>query len=155
MAWQTIRDEVQTVLNGVSSLGKVHDRIRLIRNDSDLTTIGVETAGIINLWMHSWAGYRQPALTNAEKMVTHVWRIQGFYSFDDAAATEATFFGMLADIQNAFDSDLTLNGAAELIELPEWLEDNQPHGFLPPGDGGKLVHMATLRMLIHERLTRS
>lgn len=153
MSWQAVRDEVQTLLAGVSGIGQVHNRLRRIVNDQDLKAVLV-SGGIINGWMHTRIGTQSTVLTNAENLERHQWMLRGWYSFDDAGNSEQTFQTLIEAIRAALRPELTLNDTAELVEPAQLLDNPEPHVLIPPGDGGVLCHMAELRFVIQERIAR-
>ena len=154
MSWTLVRDEVQTILSGVSGIGQVHSRIRSITNDRGLQAILV-ASNIINGWMHTRIGTAVERLTNYENIERHAWLMRGWYSFNDVGDSETTFQALIESIRAAFRDNVRLNDAAEFTEPVQFIENSEPHVMIPPGDGGKLCHFAELRMMIQERVVGS
>ncbi len=122
MSLQTIRDEIVTIIQGVSGVSNVHDYQRNIWDASAFRKNFVDTDNRV----HAWTVTRIKTLEEIETddhlhTRTFDFMIRGVLSMVDADATEKIFQDLVEDICSAFRGDRTINNAAADSRPPQVL----------------------------------
>lgn len=110
-----IREAIANQLLGVPEIGRVHDWERPFTTATGLQQFYGWPADTpdapIRGWcvtLHRFSG--SPARTGRGRRITCQWRITGYLSLQDAAASEMTLTGLIDSIAAVFDADPTLGG---------------------------------------------
>ena len=148
MSLTTIREQVKTILSGVSGIGVVHDYERW---NSDWTKFldlfrieGDDEKKRINGW--SITRRKTPAKTasTTHDSRTHTFLIKGFYGLKDADASEIVFQQLIEDICAAFRAKYKLNDTADNTEPVQVdLVENRKYGIV-------LCHYCELTLIAEE-----
>lgn len=144
MSLSLIRDQIKTILLGVSGVGtKVHDYERWAKTWEDYLAF-FKSNGLIKGWTITRSSTPEVESTTTTNMRTHTFLIRGYYSLDDSAGTEKTFQDIIEAIAAAFRVNPTLNGQAF---------DSGPLQVDMVGNvlfGSVLCHFCELRLLAQE-----
>jgi hypothetical protein len=159
MALDDIREQIKTVLSGVSGIGTVHDYDRFNNDWSKFLTLFKDADGKINGVMFSRSACPKYQATQGEYEKAHIFTLRVFKGLNDADATGIEFDNHLEDIMEAFDpSDMeTLNDTCRTIN-PDWGPMAGAMGMqLDIVDirmfGNVLSHYAELRLCAVEEVT--
>ena len=150
---QALRAWIVDTLEGVESIGRVHDRERYLKRESELARLYVvDTPGggkCLNGWFVrrvSAAGERVGR--SRSWRVRTVWLIRGYLALDDALSSELVFDGLIDGMASAFRASLRAAEAEKrLADTGEGestglqLEDAGPVMF-----AGVLCHSARLSL---------
>ncbi len=113
MAYATILAKIKSILEGVSDIGQVHDYVRWYKDKPDFNTIFRDAANSqIRAWDISRTSTPETEKASRTNIRTHTFRIRGFMSLDDSAATEKTFQSLVEDVATAFRNSPGLEGTA-------------------------------------------
>jgi len=144
MSLSLIRDEIKSILSGVSGVGtKVHDYERYAKTWEEYLAF-FKSDGLIKGWTITRTSTPEVKSTTTTNMRTHTFLIRGYFSLDDSAATEKTFQNIIEAIATAFRVKPTLNGKAF---------DSEPLQVDTVGSvmfGSVLCHFCELRLLVQE-----
>jgi hypothetical protein len=118
MSEVAIRVGIYNILYAIPDIGMVHDYERWAVDWSKFISFFKTTIGGIPQ-VRGWEIGRKSAaeekiilgINNNANQITHNYRITGYMSIQDSAATEKTFTALLEAISAAFRADMTLNGA--------------------------------------------
>ena len=119
MGYSTILANIKSTVEGVSGIGKVYDYERFAANWGNMLTLFKTTGNIIHGWTISRIGTFRQHRSIGDPEIAHVFRVRGVYGLDDSSATEKTFQGIVNLVADAFDDNMTLNGAC-LTLAPDW-----------------------------------
>jgi len=147
MSQATILAKIKTTLEGISGIGQVHDYVRWNKDWPDLFKLFRDgTSEQIRFWDISRT--RTPEVSSATRtnQRTHIFRIRGFISLDDSAATEKTFQSLVEDVAAAFRNQPTFGGAA--LDVEPLQIDNVNHASV----GGVLCHMLEASLSVTEEV---
>jgi hypothetical protein len=151
VAWSAINAALVSILEGVSGIGRVHNRVRYTTALETFRTL-YSVSGFINAWSVS-----REATTEERKNTRHSdpisvvrvhrFRLRGFYSLSDTDGTELTFQALVDDVVEAIRANVTLNGTAV------WNDGLQVEsiGYVMLFEA-LLVHAAECVVLVHENL---
>lgn len=125
MSFQTIRDEIKTIMEGITGIGNVHDYVRstyfwdeffAAHKDVDqiLTWEITRIATAEEVWSVQNAAGSEPNFHD-----THNITIVGHMSLQDSTATEKTFQDLVTLIQETFRQNNDLNGT---VIIPKQLQ---------------------------------
>ncbi|MFQ5638218.1 MAG: hypothetical protein ACE5IR_09530 [bacterium] len=148
MAFEAIRDQIETVLKTTTGIGQVHNRWRFWKDREGKITLAF-SSDILNMWFIRRMAVEAEAQTGAAVRRTHIFDLAGFYEFDDANNSETTFQNLIDLVMDKFDTsnNLDLNNtgiqkqAAELIEFGDEML------------GDHLVHACIIRITAMEDVT--
>ncbi|MBA7676883.1 hypothetical protein ES703_85128 [subsurface metagenome] len=144
MSLSLIRDEIKSILLGVSGVGtKVHDYERYAKTWEEYLAF-FKSNGLIKGWTITRTATPEAESTTTTNMRTHTFLIRGYYSLDDSAGTEKTFQDIIENIAAAFRVNKRLNGQAF---------DSGPLQVDMVGNvlfGSVLCHFCELRLLAQE-----
>lgn len=123
MSLTAIREQIKTILSGVSGIGVVHDYERF-SNDwkKYLSLFTVEDDNgekRINGCTFTRVATPEKWLTNVEYLRVYEFDFHGIYSLKDSDATELVFQSTIENVCDAFRAKPTLNGTCETI-TPEF-----------------------------------
>lgn len=117
MGLADIREQIKTILSGVSGIGVVHDYERwsadwkkfldLFRAEDD------DGTKRINGWMFARKSTAEKLITAAEYQRVYTFRIQGLYGLKDAEETGKTFQSLIEAVCDAFRENYNLNNTCE------------------------------------------
>lgn len=155
MTEATVRAAVLVAIKTVTNYGDAYDYVRwAMMEDFDslfVNTIGSTTQ--VRFWMLTLTGFDQvqTAMRRDAKGIhrQYAYRIDGYMTLDDSAATEKTFVALVEDVVEAMDQNATLNLATTAYNNePAQLEivDHVMYG-------GVLCHHATITKMVAEWLT--
>lgn len=147
MSESAIRARIKSVLSGVTGIGTVHDYERYSLSPAEWLSL-MTSGGQVNGWTIHRQSTSSEALTMGYLERHHQYRIAGVYAMNDAAASEVTLQAILEAVHDAFKSDRTLEGTAQAHD------QIQVEAVDTDEVVGRLYHMATLSLLVHERTTR-
>lgn len=137
-----IRGGIAAKLGTVAGIGVVHDYERFAKRDAEFQAL-FKTGGTIKGWIVRRVSTREMRPAIGRHVVWNRWRIRGYMSLDDSAATEKSFDDLVEAIRDAFRADETLGGlVADLTENEQFgiqVEDSGPVLF-----AGVLCHGARL-----------
>ncbi|MQP67508.1 hypothetical protein GE253_19460 [Niveispirillum sp. SYP-B3756] len=110
-----IREAIATRLLSVPEIGRVHDWERPFTTAAGLQQFYGWPAETAEAPIRGWCVTLRrfcgsPARTGRGRRITCQWRITGYLSLQDAAASEITLTGLIDNIAAAFDADPTLGG---------------------------------------------
>src|SRR3990172_1080001 len=114
MSLANIRTQIKTILDGVSGIGIVHDYDRYVNDWNKLLSLFKPTTQAkINGWVITRTATPAQWSAIARRHRVHSFLIRGFYSHDDASASEITFQALIESIYEAFEDNETLTGTCE------------------------------------------
>lgn len=120
MGYSTILANIKSTVEGVSGIGKVYDYERFAANWGNMLALFKTTGNIIHGWTVSRiATPRRYNTIGRDPERAYVFRLRGVYGLDDSAASEKTFQGIINLVADAFDDNMTLNGACVSL-APDW-----------------------------------
>jgi hypothetical protein len=149
MAYATILAQIKTYMESVTSIGNVHDYVRWNKDWPAMLTMFKITSpsAQIRFWDISRVASPEQNKVSKENLRTHTFRIRGFMSLDDSAATEKTFQALLETVCTKFRNVPTLNSTAANVDP---LQINTV-GHVMVGD--VLCHMAECTLTVEEQIT--
>lgn len=143
-----IRAAIVARLGTVADIGLVHDYQRYATDSAafaSLYTTTISGRRQIRGWWVSRTATTESSPALGRYIVTHTWRIHGYMSLDDAAATEKTFDTLVEAVRDAFRQDDNLGGVVDGTVIDEGaglqLEEQAPVMFC-----GVLCHAARLTL---------
>jgi len=148
MSYSTCLAQVKSILEGVTNIGQVHDYVRWNKDWPDLKTLFKVTSPTTQLRFWDITRKSSTEVTGATRTNerTHTFRIRGFITLDDSAATEKTFQNLVEDVATAFRNKPTLNGYALNVEPLQI--NNIDHAMV----GDCLCHMCESEISIQEEV---
>lgn len=118
----SIRAAIVARLGAVANVGRVHDYQRYSANAAGFTALyGATIAGTAQIrgWWVSRVATRETSEARGRYVIVHTWRITGYMSLDDAAASEKTFDALLEAVRDAFRADDNLGGVVDATVIDE------------------------------------
>ena len=109
VALADIRAAIVAKLEGVANIGAVNDYERYTVDLKDFKAFFV-SSGKVRGWTIRRISKRVISPALGEVKVTNHWRIAGYFSFEDAKASEKTFDDLVEAVMAAFLADETLGG---------------------------------------------
>jgi len=120
MSLTAIREQIKTILSGVSGIGVVHNYQRVTTGDwGKFLNQFQDPDGRINTWIITRTATPERWLTNRKYIRVYEFLIRGQYGLEDNEATELRFQDLIEHACDAFRNKSTLNGACETI-APEF-----------------------------------
>lgn len=110
MTLAAVRDQIKTVLEGVSGVGKVHDYERHAKDWSAFFTLFLDADNKINGWEVSRYATPSAAAGRGVFERRHNFRLRGYYGLSDSAASEKTFQDLVEAVVTALQADQRLGG---------------------------------------------
>jgi hypothetical protein len=149
MSLSAIRSALKDLLLTVDGIGQVHDYKRY---SSDWKTYKelFKKGTKVNEWEIQREGFDvetrgSQAVEGKVKDTTHRMVLRGFYSFDDACASEKDFDTLVDSITNIFIQNQSLADTAIIVNVP--IVGDIVFNFL----GDVLCHMVEIRFEVKER----
>jgi len=149
MSLADIREQIRTILSGVAGIGVIHEYERLAVDLKKFLDLFKDPDGRVNGWQFTRISTPSDRNTMPTLHRHHLFRLRGIYGLRDEEATELTFQDMVEAIQNAFDSEYSLNGTV-LNSGPVQVRVVENRMF-----GNVLCHYAELELIVIERKTYS
>ena len=165
MSESEVRTRLYNIVNAVTDVGQVYDYRRwavLYSDLLDLYKARIDNADTLRGWTVSVDGWPETAYldgsypdedSNAKTIVVrrYVFKIRGYFGWDDANESEKTAIGIVEDVLEALDNDSNLhrfNAVAEDYwgQVPTATLDI----FEPRLFGGELVHYAEITQEVPE-----
>jgi hypothetical protein len=156
MSVAAIRTAIVTRMLTVADIGVVHPYERYSTDLAKLKAL-YGYNGAIRGWF-----VRRPRTTETANVLGRTveqirWRLQGYMAFNDAAASEITFDGLIEGLRDVFAADQTIGGVVDQCTDPSnpdgesciQLDDAGPVMF-----GGVLCHAARLGLTTTRYLER-
>lgn len=149
-ALDDLRAAVVATLNTVPNIGKVHDYERFAKQEGEFRTLYLHDLGggaqQIRGWHVRRVATRRTHETGASREDFITWRIRGFMSLDDGAASEKTFDNLIEAVLDAFDASAQLSALNAYVYSPNGegpeLEEHEPVML-----GGVLCHQARIKLI--------
>lgn len=144
-----IRAAITATMESVPDIGVVHGHERFAADEKAFRDLYLFD-GRIQGWNLRRVRTTRVTGDDGDSIDTrHVWRITGYRSLSDGAASEIAFDAAIEALRAAFDADLSLGGVVASIVTPEadglQLVKSEPVMF-----AGVLCHQAVLEL--HTRL---
>ena len=139
---QDHRNAIVAKMQAVPNIGQVQSYERYAKREADFRTF-YEDSGKVLGWVVRRLKIveKSPAMGRWDVRIT--WRVAGYMSLDDSAASELAFDELVETLRTAFRDDPTLGGAVDTTIVPERagleVEDAGPVMF-----AGVLCHSARL-----------
>jgi hypothetical protein len=135
--WTSITNRCVTVLQGITDIGNVYNRLRLLYNEDTLTSIGLATVGAekkLRTWFVTLGAMdSQYADASGEQQWTRSVKIEGFLQLEDAASSELTALSLAEAVIRTIGGDAwstRLGGNILFAKAPK-LVNNEPRLFGP------------------------
>lgn len=116
MSETAIRQQIFTLISGVTNIGKVYDYERWANDWGVFIQMFKTTVGGKDQ-VRGWEIGRKRAAAryddNAEETTTHEYLLRGYMGVRDADATEKTFNALIEAVRGRFRFDFTLGGNCE------------------------------------------
>lgn len=151
MSLSTVRAELKTILESITSVGTVHDYKRYTHDWASYKTLFVENSKV-NTWeivrdnVDAWV-----EASNSVNRRRHYFTIRGFYAINDENASEKTFQNIVEDIIDELRDKPTLNDKAEKISFDK--DDPLTAVFSTDFLGAVLCHIVEIKINILEYTT--
>lgn len=119
MSLEAIREQIKTILSGVSGIGVVHDYERWAADWTsylELFSVEDEIGTRINGWEITRKKTPSKTASTTHDSRSHTFLIRGIYGLKDSDATEITFQQLIEDVCAAFRSNYQLNSTADNTE---------------------------------------
>ena len=142
----TIRPLIKTKLDGIESLGRVHDYMRFSRSVAGFLNFFRTGGGTVNGCMFGREAVPSEPRPNPKITRNPRYRMIFLYQMDDAAGSEKTFQALLDAVFDAFRTDPTL-GRKVNNSGPLQVEMIENENF-----GGTLYHYAECTLAVQERV---
>lgn len=128
-AWvDSIRTGIETVLNTVTGIGRVHDYYRLLNEQTKIVSeyvIATDAGDKLHVWQISlsddapYTELRRPASRHA--LGTWKFSIHGHYGVDDENASEKAWAVLVELVLDAFRADKRLGNTVIDSGPPQWV----------------------------------
>lgn len=147
------RVAIVAALASVPEIGRVHDRERYVREQSqfrDLYTF-TPTGGTAQLrgwWLRRFSTAERD-INIARTINVHTWQIRGYMTMNDAQATEPEFDGLVESFREVVRADPTLGGVCQIGPLTDGEDSTngvQVTEMGPVNFCGVLCHSALLQL---------
>ena len=150
MAYATILAQIKTYMEAVTNCGLVYDYVRWHKDMPAMLALFKTTIGgvsQIRFWDISRTKTLEVNKVSKENLRIYTFRIRGFLSLDDSAATETTFQTLIELVCAKFRNVPTLNATAEAVFPIQVL--NTTHVMI----GDVLCHMVEMDLTIEESVS--
>jgi len=147
MSLLNIRSQIKTKLEEISGVENVYDYKRYCNDLATYKDLFIKDS-IVNTWeiiRESFSKTAHGGNGNVQD-TDNEFTIRGFYSTNDALASEKTFQDLVETIIQSFLSDPTLGGKAEQIYVP--ITGQFSYGQL----GNVLCHIVQIKISIKDRV---
>lgn len=122
MSLAGIRAAIVARMNTVANIGRVHAYQRYSSNSAafaELYSVTIGGVKQIRGWWVSRIATRETSDAIGRYVITHTWRIHGYRSLDDAAASETEFDSLIEALRDAFRIDDNLGGVVSSTVVDE------------------------------------
>lgn len=119
MSVPAMREQIKTILLGVTGIGVVHYYNRRATDWNKILERFKDADGKINTVMFA-RDKMQKRLTGGSPERAHLWRIRVIMGLKDDAATGITFDALLTAIEAAFENYDDLNGTCLTTKSLDW-----------------------------------
>lgn len=147
-----IREQIQSILAGVSGIGVVHGYDRWSNEWSRILDLYKDETGRINGCAFARERWQEQQETMGESETAHVFLVRRIMGLKDDQETGILFDDHLEEMRAAFRDNKTLNGTCRTID-PDWGPMSGAVGL--QGDvietrtfAGVLCHYAELRLCV-------
>jgi len=143
--YETLRDAIYTVLNGITNIGQVHKQKRWSAPKEKFLAAYMATIGGIDqirAWWISRLATPSEAMTKSSYQRNYAFQLDGFMGLDDSADTEQTFQTLIDTVMDTFDLQRPNLGGAD-HQTPIALERYDEVMI-----SGYLCHHAVLRLTL-------
>ena len=146
MSYQTVLAKVKTYMEAIPSIGNVHDYVRWNKDWPASLTLFKVTSPTAQLRFWDISRIRTPEISKVDMVNSrqYTFRIRGFMSLNDAAASEKTFQELIEAVCDKFRGKPTLEGDA--VDSNPVQVDNVGHAMV----GDVLCHMPECTLTIEE-----
>jgi len=155
-----IREQIKVILQGVPGIGEVHDRTRLATDWNTFINRFKDSDGRINGIMFARERMLKRSVTvgiGGPKERAHIFLFRAIMGLKDADDTGIVFDDHLADIEEAFEDNYTLNGTCMTTSASWGPMEGRPEMQIDLIEermiGNVLCHYAELRLCAIERHT--
>lgn len=156
MSEATWRAYLKTAISAVANVGQVHDYERWVAARSDFISKFKSTIGgkdVIRGWTISCNGFTNESIYHDEDARTsevvraYTFKIRGYFTVDDASASEKIAWALVTLVANALDLDHTIHGEDESYSSPPGItvDTFEPHMF-----NNELVHYVEMTQIVKE-----
>jgi hypothetical protein len=112
-----IKAALKAVLEGVTNMGKVHDRVRWTNEPAKFKELFFDDSKqIINGWEITRVAYAPILSVSSLIHKVHVMRCRGYYGFKDSIDTENKFQTIVDGVVDAIHSNISYTDAWDRIE---------------------------------------
>lgn len=145
--YETLRDRIYAVLNGVEDVGRVHKEEywtadKAVFKDTHMVKFGGKDQ--VRAWWIARVGVTSEAMTKNTQQEEYSFELRAFMSLDQSESTEQIFEVLLDEVKDTF------NGLRPNLGVPAIIRDQSPmsidktvrHSMI----GGILCHFAVLRL---------
>ena len=109
-----IRTQIKAKLDGITGIGVVNDYERYAKSQSEFKGFYLDTDKILG-WHIRRVNKKETRPYLGRWVIVNEWRLRGYMSIDDAAASEKTFDDLIESIGDAFKADDTLTGTIDTM----------------------------------------
>lgn len=121
MSESNIREQIVSIISGVSSIGNVYDYQRFVKDEATFRNLFLSSSEL-KVWMvKKIQGNEVPIALGypAAAKVEHIYEIEGWVGLSDANASEKTLANLIEGISGVLRSNITLNGTCFLHHFCE------------------------------------
>jgi hypothetical protein len=112
-----IKAALKTILEGVTNMGKVHDRLRNTVDPAAFKEMFLDhDQQIINGWEITRSAYEPILSVSSLIKKVHVMRCRGYYGFKDSINTEDKFQTIVDGVVDAIHANVSYTDAWDRIE---------------------------------------
>ncbi len=149
MAYSTILAKIKTYMSEITNIGNVHDYVRWHKDWPTMLTLFKSTtpANQIRFWDISRVKTPEVNKVSKENARVHTFRLRGFMSLDDSAATEKTFQDLIEAVCMKFRNKPTFEGDA--VNVSPVQVESVSHAMV----GEVLCHSVECTIEIEEAIT--
>lgn len=147
-SYETILEKVRVTLAGVTAIGNVYDYVRWHKDWPNMLSMFKVTSPTaqIRFWDISRVKTPEQNKVSKENDRQYTFRIRGFMSLDDSAATEKTFQSLLENVCTAFRNKPTFGGT--VVNVNPLQVDTVGHAMV----GDVLCHMAECTIIVEDEI---
>lgn len=145
--YETLRDRIYAILNGVTDVGRVHKQERWTVTKEDFISSHVATideAEQVRAWWITRVGVTPEVRTGHSQQEDYSFELRAFMGLDDSADTEQTFDTLLDTVKDTFNALRPNLGISATVRAqdPIAIDKAIRHSMV----GGILCHYAVLRL---------
>lgn len=149
--YTTILSDIKTNMLAVTNIGNVHDYVRWHKDWPQMLTMFKVTTPVaaLKFWDISRIATPEQNKVSKENARQYSFRIRGFMSLDDSAATEKTFQELLEAVCTKFRNKPTFSGT--VVDVQPVQINSVSHAMV----GDVLCHMAECTLIVEDEITWS